>query len=48
MKSQEIKVGTRVTINIALTEETIGLEEVVAVGYGSQKKVSTHRSNNQC
>ena len=40
MKAQEIKVGTLATINIVLTEETIGIEEVVAVGYGTQKKAS--------
>ena len=38
IKSQEIKVENRTTINIVLEEETIGIEEVVAVGYGTQKK----------
>lgn len=38
MRSQEIAVGTQSTIDIALEEETIGLEEVVAVGYGTQSK----------
>jgi TonB-linked SusC/RagA family outer membrane protein len=38
MKSQEIAVGSKTTINISLVEETIGIEEVVAVGYGTQKK----------
>lgn len=40
MKTQEIKVGSHQTINIVLVEETIGLEEVVAVGYGTQKKLN--------
>jgi TonB-linked SusC/RagA family outer membrane protein len=38
MKTQEIAVGNKTTINIELVEETIGIEEVVAVGYGTQKK----------
>lgn len=40
MKSQEIVVSGKTTINVVLAEETIGLEEVVAVGYGTQKKVN--------
>lgn len=40
MKTQEIKVGNQSKINLVLTEETIGLEEVVAVGYGTQMKVN--------
>ena len=38
MKSQEVKSDGKSTINIQLEEETIGIEEVVAVGYGTQKK----------
>lgn len=38
MKSQEVNVEGKTTINITLADETIGLEEVVAVGYGTQKK----------
>ena len=38
MKSQEVAVGGKTTINVILEEETIGLDEVVAVGYGVQKK----------
>ncbi|MFY9152416.1 MAG: TonB-dependent receptor [Prolixibacteraceae bacterium] len=38
MKSQEIAVGNKTTINIQLEEETVGIEEVVAVGYGTQRK----------
>jgi len=40
MKMQEIAVGNKTTVNLVLTEETIGLEEVVAIGYGTQKKVN--------
>jgi len=38
MKSQEIPVGGKTTINVTLEEEAIGIEEVVAIGYGSVKK----------
>ncbi|MGE4587309.1 MAG: SusC/RagA family TonB-linked outer membrane protein [Mangrovibacterium sp.] len=38
MKSQEIPVTGRTAINVRLEEETIGLEEVVAIGYGTMKK----------
>ncbi len=38
MKTQETKMEGRSTINIILTEETVGIEEVVAIGYGTQKR----------
>lgn len=38
MKSQEIAVAGKTTVNISLVEETVGIEEVVAVGYGSMKR----------
>jgi len=38
MKSQEVAVGNKTLLNITMEEESIGLEEVVAVGYGTQKK----------
>ncbi|HAQ20377.1 MAG TPA: SusC/RagA family TonB-linked outer membrane protein [Prolixibacteraceae bacterium] len=38
MKTQESAVGSQNTINVILLEETIGIEEVVAVGYGTTKK----------
>ena len=38
MRSKEIQIDGKTSINIVLEEETIGLEEVVAIGYGSQKK----------
>ncbi len=40
MKSKEIVVAGQSTINITMEDETIGLEEVVAIGYGTQKKVN--------
>ena len=40
MKSQEISVGSRSTVDVVLEDDTYGIEEVVAVGYGTQKKVS--------
>ncbi|BBE16328.1 TonB family protein [Aquipluma nitroreducens] len=38
MSLQEVKVEAQTTINIVLQEETIGVDEVVVVGYGAQKK----------
>ncbi|MEI7829987.1 MAG: TonB-dependent receptor [Prolixibacteraceae bacterium] len=38
MKTQEITVGSKTAINVTLTEETIGIDEVVAIGYGTMKK----------
>lgn len=36
MKTQEVKTGNQTTINITLADETIGVDEVVVVGYGTQ------------
>ncbi|MFB9057370.1 SusC/RagA family TonB-linked outer membrane protein [Mariniflexile ostreae] len=38
MESQEVLVGSKTTINIALKSSQIGLDEVIVVGYGTQKK----------
>ncbi len=38
MKSQEVAVGNQTSINITMAVDSIGLEEVVAVGYGTQRK----------
>jgi len=38
MKAQEIAVGVQTNVNITLAEENYSLNEVVAVGYGTQKK----------
>ena len=40
MKAQEIVIGNNTTINVTLAEDVVGIDEVVAVGYGTQKKVS--------
>ncbi|MBV5313869.1 MAG: TonB-dependent receptor [Prolixibacteraceae bacterium] len=38
MKSQEVAVSGKTTVNIVMEVDAIGLEEVVAVGYGNQQK----------
>jgi len=38
MKTQEIPVNNRPVINIVLSPEVTGIDEVVVVGYGTQKK----------
>lgn len=38
MKTQEVLFDGKSTINVVLKEETIGIEEVVAIGYGTSKK----------
>ena len=38
MKTQEIVVSGKMSINVVMVEEAIGIEEVVAIGYGSVKK----------
>src|SRR5450759_4606273 len=40
MVPQEIIIGTSTQINVTLAESSIGLDEVVVVGYGTQKKVN--------
>ncbi|MGV8091410.1 MAG: TonB-dependent receptor [Mangrovibacterium sp.] len=40
MKIQEIRIAEKTIIDVAMTEDAIGIEEVVAVGYGVQKKVN--------
>jgi TonB-dependent starch-binding outer membrane protein SusC len=38
MKTQEVVVGNQTTINVSLQTDAIGLEEVIAVGYGTMRK----------
>lgn len=38
MKTQEVAATGKTTINVTLVEESIGIDEVVAVGYGTQSK----------
>jgi len=40
MQTQEIIVGNQTTINVTMLTSAIGLDEVVAIGYGTQKKVN--------
>lgn len=40
MKTEEVVVGNKTSVNVVLSEESIGIEEVVAVGYGVQRKES--------
>ena len=52
MKSQEVVVNGKTTVNVVLAEEAVGIDEVVVVGYGTQKKsnvtssVSTMKNDN--
>ncbi len=38
MKAQEISTGGKTTIDVRLVGDAIGIDEVVAVGYGTQQK----------
>lgn len=38
MKTQEVAVNNRTSINVVLEEENFGIEEVVAIGYGTRQK----------
>ncbi|MDX1286193.1 MAG: carboxypeptidase-like regulatory domain-containing protein, partial [Draconibacterium sp.] len=38
MRTEEVEVGNQTTINVAMVVDAIGLEEVVAVGYGTVRK----------
>ncbi|MCY1718793.1 TonB-dependent receptor [Prolixibacteraceae bacterium Z1-6] len=40
MRTQEIVVTNQQTINVTMIGDAIGLDEVVAIGYGTQKKVN--------
>jgi len=38
MKTQEIEISGKTQVNVVLEEETVGIEEVVAVGYGKSSR----------
>ena len=38
MRTQEVSIVDRTSLSIVLETETVGIEEVVAIGYGSQRK----------
>lgn len=40
MKGQEITVEDKTTIDVVMIEDAIGLEEVIAIGYGTQKRAT--------
>jgi len=40
MLTQEVPVGTQTKIDIVMVADAIGIEEVVAVGYGTKKKIN--------
>jgi TonB-linked SusC/RagA family outer membrane protein len=40
MRTQEIHIEGRTTITVVMEEDVLGIEEVVAVGYGTQKKAN--------
>lgn len=40
MRTQEIETAGRTTFTVVMEEETIGIDEVVAIGYGVQKRVN--------
>ncbi|WP_319501290.1 TonB-dependent receptor [uncultured Draconibacterium sp.] len=40
MLTQEVEIGNQSVINIVLKEDVIGIEEVIAVGYATQRKVN--------
>ncbi len=38
MKTEEVQVGDRLEINLVMSEDVVGLDEVVAIGYGTLSK----------
>ncbi len=38
MRSQEVVIGNQTRVDVRLEEETIGIDEVVAIGYGTMKR----------
>ena len=40
MKIQEIIIGSKTNFNVVMEENALGLDEVVVVGYGTQKKIT--------
>lgn len=47
MKMQEVKVGTQTSIDVTMTEDAIGIDEVIAVGYGTTTKSNLTTSVSQ-
>lgn len=40
MKTKELEIGSQVRFNVAMDDETVGVDEVVVVGFGTQRKAS--------
>jgi len=40
MKTQEIEIGNQTAINMVLEEDTYGIDEVIAIGYGTMRKAN--------
>jgi TonB-linked SusC/RagA family outer membrane protein len=40
MKTQEFPVAGKTNFNVVMVDETVGLEDIIVVGYGTQKKVT--------
>ncbi len=40
MKMQEFSITGKTSLNVLMTEEAVGLDELIVVGYGTQKKAS--------
>jgi TonB-dependent starch-binding outer membrane protein SusC len=40
MRTQEIVVGNQTSINVRMEKDVIGIDEVVAIGYGTQQKIN--------
>ena len=38
MKNQEVKIGNMTTVNVVMSDESIDIDEVIAVGYGVMRK----------
>ncbi|MFW6371375.1 MAG: SusC/RagA family TonB-linked outer membrane protein, partial [Bacteroidota bacterium] len=38
MQTQEVEVGDQTSIDVTMEEETVGIEEVVAIGYGTRQQ----------
>jgi len=38
MKTQEVQIDGKTVVNVKMVEETIGIEEVVAIGYGTARR----------
>ncbi len=47
LKMLEVSVKGKNVINVVMEEETVGIEEIVAVGYGAQKKKSVTGATSQ-